>query len=199
VQGNGYDNVVTVPMALTDASGTARLVLSNQSSGLNKLSRNCSGQRSIEVATTSLDEFFVDYHGRLDVIKMDTEGAEPMILAGMERLLHRYHDLAIFTEFFPRAIQDFDNCPENFLQQLRTLGFQMFHLNEEQHGLQPFTLERLNALMPELLREHNHWPTINLLCVRGRWLAEVQRLCHSNPLSLQLHDRLAEFSYVAGA
>ena len=199
VQENGYNNVVTVPMAVADATGTARLVLSDKSSGLNTLCRYSSEQRSIEVATTTLDDFFSNYDGRLDVIKMDTEGAEPMILVGMQRLLHRYHDLAIFTEFFPRAIQDFHNSPEDFLQQLRKQGFQMFHLNEEDHGLQPFSLDRLNALMPELLREHNYWPTINLLCVRGQWVFEVQRLYHINPLHSRADRHLRTFNQVAGA
>jgi FkbM family methyltransferase len=177
LESNGYRNVVVVRQAVTAQSGRARLWLSAKSSALNKLVTECYAGESLQVETTSLDHYFAEYDGRLDIIKLDTEGAEQRILDGMQRLLRRHRDLAIFTEYFPRALQALGGSPEQYLQKLHQLGFRLFHLNEGERALQPFALERLPVLLPELMAEGNRWPTLNLLCARGSWVPRVQALC----------------------
>ncbi|HLK32174.1 MAG TPA: FkbM family methyltransferase, partial [Terriglobales bacterium] len=141
LESNGCDQVVAVRKAVAAHSGVARLWLSPESSALNKLLASDGGNAWVEVGTTSLDDYFADYTGRLDVIKIDTEGAEQLILDGMQRLLRRHRDLAIFTEFFPNALQSCGSPPKQYLHDLEQLGFHLFHLHEERHALRPFAME----------------------------------------------------------
>lgn len=174
---NGYRNVTAVRKAVAAGGGVGRLWLSDKSSALNKLvTESCAGD-SLEVETTSLDDYFADYGGRLDLIKVDTEGSEQLILEGMQRLLRRHRDVAIFTEYFPRALQASGFPPEQYLQKLHQHGFRMFHLNESQRAIQPFAMEWLPGLLPQLMAKDNRWPTINLLCARGEWVPQVEALC----------------------
>jgi FkbM family methyltransferase len=67
---------------------------------------------------------------RLDVVKMDIEGAEPRALLGMRDLIQRYRPL-IITEFSPFLIQVTSHTtPEAYLEQLHTLDYQIKVIGE---------------------------------------------------------------------
>lgn len=62
---------------------------------------------------------------KIDVIKMDIEGHEPIALAGMESIL-RQHRPILLTEFHPYAIQTNANAsPTQYLDDLMGLGYQL--------------------------------------------------------------------------
>ena len=57
---------------------------------------------SVEVEAVRLDEYFKDDRHGIDMIKMDTQGAEGVILEGMAGLFDRRSDgPTIFMEFWP--------------------------------------------------------------------------------------------------
>jgi FkbM family methyltransferase len=58
----------------------------------------------------------------VDVIKIDAEGAEPLIWDGAARVLERNRALEIFMEFSPPMLQRI-RAPADFLQQIRSQGF----------------------------------------------------------------------------
>src|SRR5262249_17015968 len=56
----------------------------------------------IEVETVSLDEDLGV--GRVDVVKIDAEGAEPAVLRGMQQIITNNPHIAIFIEFAPQHL-----------------------------------------------------------------------------------------------
>jgi FkbM family methyltransferase len=67
---------------------------------------------------------------RIDVVKLDVEGAEPWAIAGMQQLIHRHRPLVI-SEFAPLGIeQTTQRHPENYLLQLRQLGYTLFVITD---------------------------------------------------------------------
>jgi hypothetical protein len=67
---------------------------------------------------------------RLDLVKIDIEGAEPRALEGMRTLVST-HRPVILTELFPGAIRRVSRlAPESYLDQLRSLGYDLF-LNDD--------------------------------------------------------------------
>ncbi len=77
----------------------------------------------IEVESTCLDlELGEDYP--IDVLKIDAEGAEPLILKGAINLLKNNHNIKIILEF---CINNFPNSDaEEYLNFLRNLGFKLY-------------------------------------------------------------------------
>jgi FkbM family methyltransferase len=83
----------------------------------------------ISVDTVSLDDD-LETIDRIDVIKIDAEGAEPLILRGMQRLLSRSPDVTIFMEFAPQHLLRAGVEPRSFLTEMRQQGFQIMEIVE---------------------------------------------------------------------
>ncbi|MCG3181883.1 MAG: hypothetical protein BIFFINMI_04318 [Phycisphaerae bacterium] len=79
----------------------------------------------IEVPCVSLDGFFRGREVRIDVIKMDAEGSEPLILEGMGELLARCPAVRLICEFNPLMIRQVGGDPTEYLLRLRSLGLEL--------------------------------------------------------------------------
>jgi FkbM family methyltransferase len=122
---NGYTNVQLFPIALSDRSGTADLYL-GQKSGWHSLlaghaDRDCG---TITVATRTLDEMVGEqrHDSRVDLIKIDVEGAELLVLRGAVDTLRNNPAVTLLIDIHPilgvnpRSVCDF----------LREEGFSVF-------------------------------------------------------------------------
>jgi len=98
---NGLTNVYPQQKALLNRNGTHPFFLAAECLGRHGIYRQGDSISQIEVATTTLDEFFSGRDEKVEVIKLDAEGAEPLIIKGMESLISGSERLAMFTEFFP--------------------------------------------------------------------------------------------------
>lgn len=124
---NGYENIVPVQKAVSNAAGIVRFYLSDKDIGAHTLRKHRSDKRYfnqnsfgkfIEVESISLDEFFKDEQHQIDVIKMDIEGAEMLALAGMDRVIRNSKNLKMCMEFYPSAITDMGHSPEELARKL---------------------------------------------------------------------------------
>ena len=70
--------------------------------------------------------------GKVDFIKMDIEGYEPMALEGMRRTIERNPRVILVTEFNEPALAEMGTDPQAFLASLRSLGFTMEILGDPQ-------------------------------------------------------------------
>lgn len=174
VQANGYENVVLIPKAVSDRSGVAALHIDRASSGGHTLSGFHDGPDSISVESVSLDDYFSGECRAIDLLKMDAEGAEGSILAGMSRVLAQNPDLALLTEFFPRAIRGCGDSPEEFLRRLSVWGFRIHTISEEDGDIRPLSSAHISDLIESLCRKAMDQGAVNLLCVRGRNMSFVE-------------------------
>lgn len=85
---NNCENVRVFPNACSDKSGSALMIVGKQS-GWSHI--GVDGEGDIQVATITLDDF-VEQNGleRMDVLKIDTEGADYKVLLGARRAIERY-------------------------------------------------------------------------------------------------------------
>lgn len=114
---NEYANIVPVPRAVSNVSGRVKLFLDDKDTGAHTIYPHGRGE-SIEVQSVTLDEFFEDREQRIDVIKMDIEGAELAALSGMERVIKGNENLKMFIEFYPPGIRRRGDPPEEFICRL---------------------------------------------------------------------------------
>lgn len=99
VEINGYENVVLVQKAVSNRSGKLRLFLSEENLGDHRIYDPHNGRNFIEVESIKLDDYFKNYNGEINFIKMDIQGAEGGALQGMFELLKKNKNIKIVSEF----------------------------------------------------------------------------------------------------
>lgn len=122
----GRRNVVCNATALLDQAGPAALFLSDDS-GLNSLGQTerVARNRRVDVVTTTLSDYVDTRHlTRLDLIKIDCEGAELPVLRGARSVLERWRP-AIVLEFSVHA-RAFGYSPSDMCAFLELLGYRLF-------------------------------------------------------------------------
>ena len=161
VEINGYDNVVLEQNAVYNKSGKIELFLNENNKSDHRVYRTMSSQPSIIIDAVTLDDYFYGYKGRLDLIKIDIQGAEMTALQGMSSILKQNRDVVYISEFFPAAMNSFGNDPEEYLGILNQYGFTLFDVDEKEKDLRASDI-------PILLRKYtaSNKKCANLLCQR---------------------------------
>jgi len=129
---NRFGKVHLVRKALSDRNGTA--VLHHVSAGGDLQAFSLLGDSATregeEVATVTLDALVEELKlPRIDVIKMDVEGAEPMVVEGARRSLERWHPTILFevnSAILHRRGERTDACWDR----LEALGYRFWRLQQ---------------------------------------------------------------------
>lgn len=100
---------------------------------------------NISVESVTLDSFFPAGE-KIDLIKMDAEGAEPYILRGAVRVLKENPNLKIIMEFSPSIIAVAYESVELFFNDLQSLGFKMYLIDYDS------SLKRISKELAHTLR-----------------------------------------------
>jgi FkbM family methyltransferase len=146
VAGGRFRNVEVMHAAVSDRCGTALLHVSAGHSNHSLNAGYTAETGVVEVPCVSVDAFCAE-HGipRVDFVKVDTEGAEPLVLRGMSETLRRNPQIQLLVEFNPRALRAGGVEPDEFPGLLEKLGL------------------RYTSVQPEAIATDGH---TDLLCTR---------------------------------
>lgn len=137
---NNYGHVKTFQKAISDKNGIIRIFLDRSNLGNHSLTNNNVVDKSnfVEVETITLDSFFNDHitYAEDILIKMDTQGAEGLVIAGAQDLLSEYNNVKIFMEFWPNGLRNMGTDPLELLNKLQEFGFEISAWNEKSKSLQ---------------------------------------------------------------
>lgn len=125
VQLNGFlggGRVLVQQLALCDRTGTSQFGLHYSDCGHNSLYTLMGVDRVIEVKTLSLDDAIPER--RLDLVKIDAEGAEPAVLRGMKGHITRNPEIQVIAEFAPALLHNANADPISFLREIEDLGLE---------------------------------------------------------------------------
>jgi len=136
---NNLKNVACFELAIAEKNGLTNLYLSNENKGHNSIIRSEELKTSVQVKTTTLDNF-LDFQkiAKVDIIKMDIEGAEILALEGMKNTLIKHLPL-LFLEFSPHSITKINRNPIDLLSILRGIGYSIFEINKARQRLDSVT------------------------------------------------------------
>lgn len=145
---NGFpDRVEVVPKAVLDQPGQIRFETSRKHSGwgyVNVWDRTAYDDSIIlEVEAVRLDDLDQD---RVNFIRMDAEGSEPLILRGAERLLQANPDVTICMEWSPVQMASRTSV-QDFVDWLSRIGFHFWRI-EHDSSLRPIPQEEMAGLEP---------------------------------------------------
>jgi FkbM family methyltransferase len=123
---NGFDNVDVNEMAVSDSCGEATLFYVEDDGENNILAPEPGYDTSAKIPTITLDEFMaLKGIDKVDVIKMDIEGAELMALRGASRLLVGDQCPVIFLEVNPRTLAFGKSRAADLVEFLQQHGYQV--------------------------------------------------------------------------
>ena len=100
VEMNGYSNIKLYNVAVSDRVGTARFFINSRWAGVSALFGHSLTERAILVDTLDIDSLLLS---GVSFVKIDTEGAEPLVLKGMRKTIDRSSDIKIILEFNPHV------------------------------------------------------------------------------------------------
>jgi FkbM family methyltransferase len=157
---NGLDKVISVVnLALGDSEGEVTLAYDPQWSGgghleLGKAASgnpdNPGGLERETVKSVALDHYLGIEVAKVDVIKMDIEGAEGLALKGMSGIFDRSRNLKMMMEFCPTMMARFEYDAKFVVQFLESRDFMCWEIGVD-GGLIPTRWQKL-LQEPDLIR-----------------------------------------------
>jgi len=145
VEANGLTNVILEQKALSNQAGTLRLYIEPENKGGHKVFQFGDAKDFVEVEAVRLDDYLKTDRGRIDFVKIDTEGAEGAILEGMQDTLRTNNDVRLLVEFFPMLLKSFGYDAGAVLSDLQSLGFEIRDVNERTRSVTPTRPDALLA------------------------------------------------------
>ena len=172
---NRFENVTVAARAAGDRAEQVSLYLCGDNPADHRL-HDPTGRRSqVIVETVTLDTLALDCGvARADVIKIDTQGSEAAVFAGMTQLLAAKPAPIIVAEFWPWGLAQAGADPRALLHRITAAGFLVYEIDGDRRTVSPCpNLEALAAL--NLERQH-----VNLLlCQDPQTVANLQILLAS--------------------
>lgn len=146
INANRFKNIFPIQKAVLNKSGKVRLFIDPKDKEDSSLIRaNVPNPvSSIIVEATTLDECLQTLGiDRVDIIKMDTQGAEGLILEGMSEIIKKSNRLKIIAEFWPTGLKNFGSAPVEVLNKFKDFGFQYKIIDEQKQCIESITINEL--------------------------------------------------------
>jgi FkbM family methyltransferase len=158
---NGYSNVTLEQKGVSNRNEKKKLYLNRWHSGFHTIykSEQRANLDTVEIETVSLDDYFSNYRGKVDFIKMDIEGSEITALEGMQTILQRQNNIKLLVAFNPSAILQYGYKPEQQIDLLMSNGFRVYFANSQTKDLEVVNPDNTQHLIKRAGKFE-----LNLLC-----------------------------------
>lgn len=157
VEANRFRNCQLMNVAASSSHDAMTLFTSSENRGDNRLYANASADGSVPVEAVTLDEVLpLLGMSSIDFLKMDVQGFEGKVVAGLVQTLRRSPALVVLMEFWPDGLSQAGSDAFALLQLFRGRGFTIYRLRSRGRLLR---VEDDRAL----IREHPGWKYANLV------------------------------------
>ena len=120
--------------------------------------------KSLDIESTTMDDFFseINFKDKINFIKIDTEGSEMKVLAGIEKILES-NDATIQIEYNPSSIRESGFSPKSLPDFLIKMGFDLMSFNRK---LGKFKIISLTDLFEKYPETKNSF--VNIFCKKNK-------------------------------
>jgi FkbM family methyltransferase len=132
VSANDGRIAVCLQIAASDHAGRMTLHTSSDNRGDNRLYANelCRGTCEVEVEPVDSILKAIEIEA-VDLIKMDVQGYEAHVLAGMKDIVRNSTKMVLLSEFWPDGLRRAGSDPGQYLLDLQALGLNIFELTDK--------------------------------------------------------------------
>ena len=139
---NDLTNVEALQKAVSNVTGAGTLYICPEHRGDHRVYDSSDGRKGAPIETVRLDDV-VEKGEKIDVIKMDIQGAEGMALEGMSRIIADNPALILMTEFWPWGLQQSGVAPGAFLDRIQGFGFRLGLIDDDASNVKEVTKQDL--------------------------------------------------------
>ncbi|MDZ7693602.1 MAG: FkbM family methyltransferase [Balneolaceae bacterium] len=171
---NNYSNINALHCAISNSNGFANINRSTNAAchSLVNTDNSLDGSQ-FSVPAMTLDHFWTHFLGKktINALKIDVEGAEMMVLEGMERLFAANKIETLIIEFCPKIMQNAGFDESEFYNKIAT-NFSIRIIDDEYRSLVKDgainSISDLKTVSNKLLEEKDNAININLLCKKSK-------------------------------
>lgn len=149
---NGMTNIIPTNCAVSNRTGTTTLYPAPGGSGCGYTIYPRNGDGLVREVTVCRLDSLLEW---ADFVKIDVEGAEPLVIEGMTNLIRRSENLSMLVEYYAPNLVDAGYSPRDFLDSLIDLDFELYRFKRRT----PQKVSIGDLLCEEL--------PFNLLCTRS--------------------------------
>ncbi len=146
-------------LAVSDTEGEMKFAVYENLNGHNTFFPSEANDKTIQVKTVSLDQHLA-HLSRVDVAKIDVEGAEHLVLKGMQGIIDNNPHIKIIMEFAPSHLKRAGKDPLEFIQQIRSMRLGIRLIDENSGEILEISDEELckvysaNLLLEKITIDH---------------------------------------------
>ena len=147
---NEAGNVTVVDAAVSDSAGRMTLQISPFNTGDHRLYRKDSGSGSgVSTEVVSIDGW-CEQNGieRVDMVKIDVQGAEARVIQGMDRMMACSPGMNIILEYTPWMLREAGDDPLELLNALVDRGFSLSIIDESKGELKASSPDDIHHACP---------------------------------------------------
>lgn len=161
---NQLNNIVAVNAGLGEKDESLKMFLSDDNYGDHQIYDAGLDRNSIDIDIVSGDRFLKEKGiSRIDVIKMDTQGAEQFVVNGLEETLRNsLPNLSMIIEFWPFGLRKSGCHAHKLLDFLLSLELPLFIIDHINHGLIPCKESDLRPWIDDLENNPENEGFLNL-------------------------------------
>jgi FkbM family methyltransferase len=158
ISDNDFKNVKPVRAAVADKEGSLVLYISEGNKGNHSIYKISDTEGEQQVPTVELDSWIENNNiGKVDLIKMDIQGAEPLAFKGMIKTFKTKPIL--FLEYDPGSIRTNGHEPLDMLKTLLSHGYELQNIDEASRSM-----KNINDIQ-KFTDSLGHTTYANLLCL----------------------------------
>jgi FkbM family methyltransferase len=135
--------------AVSDMVGEAKFsIVGNGVGQMNSLFASNPEDKKIDIKTVNLDDH-LSHLDHVDIVKIDVEGAEPLVLKGMKEIIEKNPCIIIIMEFAPSHLSRGGKEPIDFINNIRSMGMDIHLIHNESGEILDMSDDALCAVFSE--------------------------------------------------
>lgn len=140
---NKSANVVLNNKAVADKTGKVEIFTSHRLNVDHRTYKPEKYESSYFIDAITIDDYLAE-NLKVDVIKMDIQGAELLALKGMKRVITENKNLKIITEFWPHGLKSAGSSASELLNYMADYGYKAYLIGENEREINVGNVGELN-------------------------------------------------------